>query len=67
MVPNSYATSLKQYALAIVFIDEADAIGSKRNNSTSSGECEIQRTLLELLNQLDDFDSGGCQSYHDDE
>ena len=49
----------KQYAPAIVFIDEVDAIGSKRYDSTSSGEREIQRTLLELLNQLDGFDDRG--------
>lgn len=41
----------------IVFIDEIDAIGTKRYDSTSGGEREIQRTLLELLNQLDGFDS----------
>ena len=49
----------KQSAPAIVFIDEVDAIGSKRYDSTSSGEREIQRTLLELLNQLDGFDDRG--------
>jgi 26S proteasome regulatory subunit T2 len=49
----------KQYAPSIVFIDEVDAIGSKRYDSTSSGEREIQRTLLELLNQLDGFDDRG--------
>lgn len=40
----------------IVFIDEIDAVGSKRYDSTSGGTREIQRTLLELLNQLDGFD-----------
>jgi 26S proteasome regulatory subunit T2 len=49
----------KQYAPAIIFIDEVDAIGSKRYDSSSSGEREIQRTLLELLNQLDGFDDRG--------
>ena len=49
----------KQYSPSIVFIDEVDAIGSKRYDSTSSGEREIQRTLLELLNQLDGFDDRG--------
>lgn len=43
----------------IVFIDEIDAIGTKRYESNSSGEREIQRTMLELLNQLDGFDSMG--------
>eukprot|EP01114_Cavostelium_apophysatum_P016711 TRINITY_DN480_c0_g1_i1.p1 TRINITY_DN480_c0_g1~~TRINITY_DN480_c0_g1_i1.p1 ORF type:complete len:449 (-),score=132.15 TRINITY_DN480_c0_g1_i1:85-1431(-) len=42
---------------SIVFIDEIDAVGTKRYDSTSGGEREIQRTMLELLNQLDGFDS----------
>merc|ERR550525_1514720 len=46
-------------APSIVFIDEIDAIGTKRYDSTSGGEREIQRTMLELLNQLDGFDSRG--------
>ena len=37
---------------SIVFIDEVDAIGTKRHDSKSSGEREIHRTLLELLNDL---------------
>ena len=43
----------------IVFIDEIDAVGSKRYDSTSGGTREIQRTMLELLNQLDGFDERG--------
>lgn len=43
----------------IVFIDEIDAVGSKRYNSKSGGTKEIQRTMLELLNQLDGFDERG--------
>lgn len=35
---------------SIVFIDEIDAVGSKRYNASSGGEREIQRTMLELLN-----------------
>jgi 26S proteasome regulatory subunit T2 len=46
-------------APTIVFIDEIDAIGTKRYESQSGGEREIQRTMLELLNQLDGFDSMG--------
>eukprot|EP01083_Nonionella_stella_P002652 7594_1 len=46
-------------APSIVFIDEIDAVGTKRYNSESGGEKEIQRTMLELLNQLDGFDSRG--------
>ena len=41
---------------SIVFMDEIDAVGSKRYDSSSSGTKEIQRTLIELLNQLDGFD-----------
>lgn len=48
-----------QEAPSIVFIDEIDAVGTKRYDSTSGGEREIQRTMLELLNQLDGFDSRG--------
>merc|ERR1712190_649467 len=46
-------------APSIVFIDEIDAVGTKRYDSTSGGEREIQRTMLELLNQLDGFDERG--------
>jgi 26S proteasome regulatory subunit T2 len=49
----------EEHAPSIVFIDEIDAIGTKRYESTSGGEREIQRTMLELLNQLDGFDSKG--------
>jgi 26S proteasome regulatory subunit T2 len=42
---------------AVVFMDEIDAIGTIRVDSNSGGEREIQRTMLELLNQLDGFDS----------
>ena len=46
-------------APSIIFIDEIDAIGTKRYDSSSSGEREVQRTMLELLNQLDGFDERG--------
>ncbi|CAJ0920666.1 1750_t:CDS:10 [Entrophospora sp. SA101] len=49
----------EEHAPSIVFIDEIDAIGTKRYESNSGGEREIQRTMLELLNQLDGFDSRG--------
>lgn len=45
------------HAPAIIFIDEIDAIGHKRYDTDSSGDKEIQRTMLELLNQLDGFDT----------
>merc|ERR1711959_464669 len=47
------------HAPSIVFIDEIDAVGSKRYDANSGGEKEIQRTMLELLNQLDGFDDRG--------
>lgn len=47
----------KQKAPAIIFIDELDAIGTKRFDSDKSGDREVQRTMLELLNQLDGFSS----------
>lgn len=47
----------QENAPSIVFIDEIDAVGTKRYNSNSGGEREIQRTMLELLNQLDGFDN----------
>ena len=37
-------------------MDEIDAIGSKRYDSSSGGTKEIQRTMIELLTQLDGFD-----------
>jgi len=49
----------EENAPSIVFIDEIDAVGTKRYDSTSGGEREIQRTMLELLNQLDGFDARG--------
>ena len=49
----------EEHAPSIVFFDEIDAVGTKRYDSNSGGEREIQRTMLELLNQLDGFDSRG--------
>merc|ERR1711904_216634 len=48
-----------EHAPSIIFIDEIDAIATKRYDTTSGGEKEIQRTMLELLNQLDGFDDQG--------
>ena len=48
-----------EHSPSIVFIDEIDAVGTKRYDSNSGGEREIQRTMLELLNQLDGFDPRG--------
>ena len=41
----------------IIFIDEIDAIGSKRLDSSTSGDREVQRTLMQLLAELDGFDA----------
>lgn len=49
----------KECAPCIVFIDEVDAVGTKRFDTSSKGEQEVQRTMLELLNQLDGFESRG--------
>lgn len=40
----------KEKAPTIIFIDEIDAIGTKRFDSDKSGDREVQRTMLELLN-----------------
>ncbi|KAH7723474.1 26S proteasome regulatory chain 4 [Aphelenchoides avenae] len=49
----------KENAPCIVFLDEIDAVGTKRFDTSCRGEQEVQRTLLELLNQLDGFESRG--------
>ncbi|CAD5211358.1 unnamed protein product [Bursaphelenchus okinawaensis] len=43
----------------IIFMDEIDAIGGRRFSEGTSADREIQRTLMELLNQMDGFDSLG--------
>jgi 26S proteasome regulatory subunit T5 len=47
----------REKAPTIIFIDEIDAVGTKRFDSDKSGDREVQRTMLELLNQLDGFSS----------
>merc|ERR1739848_298519 len=56
LVRDAFALA-KERAPAIIFIDELDAIGTKRFNSEKAGDREVQRTMLELLNQLDGFSS----------
>jgi len=43
----------------IIFFDEVDAIGGPRFDDGAGGDNEVQRTMLEILNQLDGFDSRG--------
>mmetsp|Transcript_8999 Transcript_8999/g.40499 ORF Transcript_8999/g.40499 Transcript_8999/m.40499 type:complete len:430 (-) Transcript_8999:1644-2933(-) len=56
LVRDAFALA-KEKAPAIIFIDEIDAIGTKRFDSDTNGDREVQRTMLELLNQLDGFES----------
>ncbi len=46
-------------APSIVFIDEIDAIGTTRTNDGTSGSAEVQRTLMQLLAEMDGFDNRG--------
>jgi 26S proteasome regulatory subunit T3 len=46
----------RENAPAIIFIDEVDAIGTKRFDSQTGADREVQRILLELLTQMDGFD-----------
>lgn len=64
---HSYA-GCREHAPSIIFMDEVDSIGSARtDNSGGGGDSEVQRTMLELLNQLDGFEATnkikvGCAS-----
>jgi len=49
----------KDHQPCVIFMDEIDAIGGSRFSEGTSADREIQRTLMELLNQLDGFDSLG--------
>lgn len=55
LVRDAFALA-KERKPAIIFIDELDAIGTKRFDSEKAGDREVQRTMLELLNQLDGFE-----------
>lgn len=46
----------KEHEPCIIFMDEIDAIGGRRFSEGTSADREIQRTLMELLNQMDGFD-----------
>ncbi|KAI8793331.1 26S protease regulatory subunit 6A-B [Biomphalaria glabrata] len=54
LVRDAFALA-KEKQPAIIFIDELDAIGTKRFDSEKAGDREVQRTMLELLNQMDGF------------
>ncbi|KAI9216765.1 26S protease regulatory subunit 8 [Blastocladiella britannica] len=49
----------REHAPSIIFMDEVDSIGSSRieGGGSGGGDSEVQRTMLELLNQLDGFEA----------
>ena len=49
----------REQAPSIIFIDEIDAVGSTRTNDGTSGSAEVQRTLMQLLAEMDGFDNRG--------
>lgn len=49
----------RERAPAIVFIDEIDSVGSMRTNDGTSGSAEVQRTMMQLLAEMDGFDNRG--------
>jgi len=49
----------REHEPCIIFMDEIDAIGGRRFSQGTSADREIQRTLMELLNQMDGFDELG--------
>lgn len=46
----------REHAPSLIFMDEIDSIGSTRVEGKEGGDSEVQRTMLELLNQLDGFE-----------
>lgn len=54
----------KEHQPCIIFMDEIDAIGGRRFSEGTSADREIQRTLMELLSQLDGFDVVGKVHCH---
>jgi len=49
----------KDHEPAVIFIDEIDAIASKRTESKTSGDAEVQRTMMQLLAEMDGFEDRG--------
>ncbi|EIJ87253.1 26S proteasome regulatory subunit T4 [Nematocida parisii] len=52
-------TYAKENQPCVIFLDEIDAIGGKRSSESTSSDREVQRTLMELLNQMDGFEELG--------
>ena len=44
---------------AVIFIDEIDAIAARRTESKTSGDAEVQRTMMQLLSEMDGFEDRG--------
>jgi proteasome regulatory subunit len=44
---------------AVIFIDEIDSVAAKRTDSKTSGDAEVQRTMMQLLSEMDGFDDRG--------
>jgi proteasome regulatory subunit len=44
---------------AVIFIDEIDAVAAKRTDSKTSGDAEVQRTMMQLLSEMDGFEDRG--------
>ena len=58
MVLSGILCLYREHAPSIIFMDEVDSIGSARLDSGGGGgDSEVQRTMLELLNQLDGFEA----------
>jgi proteasome regulatory subunit len=49
----------REHEPAVIFIDEIDAIASKRTDSKTSGDAEVQRTMMQLLSEMDGFEERG--------
>jgi len=49
----------RQHQPAVIFIDEIDAIAAKRTESKTSGDAEVQRTMMQLLSEMDGFEDRG--------
>lgn len=52
-------TMARSKKACIIFFDEVDAVGGARHDDGAGGDNEVQRTMLEIVNQLDGFDARG--------